>query len=90
MVKQTENIIERMCRAMCRDQYPGCDEDEWLVTAKCPRWGLFVSQAKAALEAMREPTEAMHDAGQAVNIGPYSITSIWEEMIDAALEEDPR
>lgn len=41
--------------------------------------------AKAAIEAMREPTEKMIDDGACVD-GRNSAKEIWEYMIDAALE----
>lgn len=46
-----------------------------------------IRKAKEAIEAMREPTEGMLEAGYAV--GPENQThQIYEDMIDAALKED--
>ena len=42
--------------------------------------------ARAAIEAMREPTEAMHDAGSQDLEFRHQIYGVWEAMIDAALE----
>jgi hypothetical protein len=46
-------------------------------------WDVFRADARAAIEAMREPTEAM----QAVYLVPGSLAEedIWPAMIDAAL-----
>jgi hypothetical protein len=43
----------------------------------------YEEMARAAIAAMREPTEAMLEASPVS--GPVSI--IWQNMIDAALEE---
>lgn len=84
-----ETMIERMCRAMCRDQYPGANEDGWIVSAKCYRWELFRSQAKVALEALREPTEEMVAAGADYRPVHPEVRSkeCWIAMIDVVLEE---
>lgn len=44
--------------------------------------------ARAAIEAMREPTEAMKDAGVSTAT-PLALRLAWEAMIDAALTEVP-
>jgi hypothetical protein len=44
--------------------------------------------AKAAIEAMREPTEAMKLAPPDVNFGPEDAAFAWKQMIDAALETE--
>ena len=46
--------------------------------------------ARAAIEAMREPTEAMIDAGYAVGYSPDPLPTdlVWRAMIDAALPND--
>ncbi len=42
-------------------------------------------EARAAIEAMREPTEAMETAGQ-VDPLPISTNASWKAMIDEALK----
>ncbi len=48
--------------------------------------------ARVVIEAMREPTEAMKDAGEDVVSEPFvggrltNPSKVWESMIDAALE----
>lgn len=46
--------------------------------------------ARAAIEAMREPTEAMEEAALDVRplMLPDSPREVWEAMIDAALNEE--
>lgn len=47
------------------------------------------AMARAAIEAMREPTTAMIDATQDIYAEPgrHLIEYVWEKMIDAALNE---
>jgi len=55
------------------------DEDD------TPAWHLYVSMARAAIEAMREPTETMWEA---VMDSPSRLRrSDWRDMIDAALSK---
>lgn len=48
-------------------------------------------KARAAIEAMREPDEAMNQAGERLlewdSVDAAKAGRIWEEMIDAALTE---
>lgn len=49
----------------------------------------FRADARAAIEAMREPTDAMVDAARAHHEGhPYLPYSLFNSMIDAALNEE--
>lgn len=41
----------------------------------------YQARARAAVEAMREPTDAMRQAGYDARVG--SVTRIWQAMIDA-------
>lgn len=50
----------------------------------------WIQAARAAIAAMREPTDAMWDAGSDVYADPYedwTETDIWRSMIDEALKE---
>ena len=47
-------------------------------------WQLFSDQARAAIEAMREPTKAMVEVGD-IEL-PVSSYVVWQDMIDAALQ----
>lgn len=46
--------------------------------------------ARAAIEAMREPTQAMIDAGYYPAVQNRGAKSVWPVMIDAALSEEGR
>jgi hypothetical protein len=60
-------------------------------------WNLWRAIARAAIEAMREPTDAMDEAGSAVHeasdTDPHrewngaDIDGIWKAMIDEALNQ---
>lgn len=53
-------------------------------------WPSFVEEARAAIEAMREPTEAMVDAGVLdvkADVSFFDVNETWQAMIDAALSE---
>jgi hypothetical protein len=91
-------MIERVARAICKQD--GCnpdDEGTTLTLAQygnikilpsggycAPAWEFYVAKAIAAIEAMREPTEEMLEAGP---LEPYMDKDIWGKMIDAALKE---
>ena len=77
-------MIERVARAMA--------EADVHNTA----WKLYVREARAAIEAMREPTEEMFVAAYAVNGGKWTDDEYepppkicWSAMIDAALKPHP-
>ena len=50
----------------------------------------FRKKARAAIEAMREPTEAMHEAANREWDGRMSfrVTGAWQAMIAAALKQE--
>jgi len=78
-------MVERVARAMFED-------DQFDYEPKMPTWeetGVreeYRRKARIAIEAMREPTEAMIDRGLA---WPNSFvkTGVWLAMIDAALTD---
>jgi hypothetical protein len=73
-------MIERVARAMCDER---CD---WGCRFVREYW---ITAARAAIEAMREPTDAMLEfrlffgSGEACQWAPH----VWRAMIDAALGE---
>ena len=74
----TTDMIERVARAIARPE----DWDELK-----PHWHeVFREQARAAIEAMREPTKRMVDAGRDEDTLTGAIASVWAVMIDAALK----
>jgi hypothetical protein len=52
-------------------------------------WQHMMPDAIAAIEAMREPTEAMVNAGYDVGYSPDPLPcdAVWKDMIDAAISE---
>ena len=81
----SESMVERMVRVLA-EYDPGLTDSE------------YRHVVRAVLTAMREPTEAMRDAGDMHATydygdsehgffdGEVSVEPIWEAMIDAALE----
>ena len=87
----TPEMVERVARALCRaDGNPGKPETEIDII-----WHAWINPARAAIAAMREPTEAVKDAGYAAMLitlndkfppKPAALY-VFRQMIDAALEE---
>ena len=77
----TDNMIKRVARAIA-EQNHGSTWDEWII------------EARVAIEAMREPTDAMVNGrritrecnSDAALWAPH----IWRSMIDEALKENER
>lgn len=97
-------MVERVARVLCAADRLDPDED-WRVSGgimltvaiecgKAQRWRTYAPKARAAIEAMREPTQAMTDAGIVSNQRIlHNCVGIWQEMISAALAtsaEPPR
>jgi hypothetical protein len=73
-------MIERVARALHKlDTGDGCPTFE-----DCNLQEYFLEQARTAIAAMREPTEAMV---RATGLPPEGITVYWKAMIVAALAE---
>lgn len=90
--------IERAARAICVTfgYDPDKDDEVGLGEPGDVNWNMFEDHARAVLTALREPSEGMKEAGwfrfscahpdQAdADRGPE--ISIWQAMIDAALEQ---
>lgn len=77
------SMVERVAKALWDDRYP---DDEWSPTDKRD----FMGHARAAMEAMREPTEEMDKAARdechkmAGVIDP--VVHVWDRMIEAAFD----
>lgn len=81
----SESMIERVAQAIAKAQ-----------TQTESMWQAFLPEASAAIEAMREPTEAMVDAGgdeevfadgaAYMSLGRVAVEA-YQAMIDAALAE---
>jgi hypothetical protein len=70
-------MIERVARVLhARDDYDGYT------------WHDYIPDARAAIAAMREPTDRMVHVGTMANLRQdgFFMGGIWKNMIDAALE----
>lgn len=84
--------LERAARVLC--EFDGGDPDEvrhgegrawgraWL------GWQAYASQARRVIEAIREPSEAMENAGTVQADRTAVVGPIWCAMVDALLNED--
>lgn len=70
--QESLSMVERVARAISRSQV----ETERM-------WQSFLPEARAAIEAMRDPTEEMR---MATGDGPNTSTRVYQAMIDAARE----
>ena len=89
-------MVERVARAACSNWYDmvvasyGPDRADWSEAAQ-EGWKAAITMARAAIEAMREPTAEMAEAGDDIAIyHPDDIIRnqaepIYQAMIDAAL-----
>lgn len=62
MADPNEALVEAMARAMCRDQYPSAPENDWMTSAKCWRWELFLTQVRAILPLIEAREQAVKEA----------------------------
>ena len=88
-------MVERVARAIWQESVGRADWYKW-ETFRPDAWGrcLSMAQARAAIEAMREPTEAMIEAARNEDdpgfcdepgfAAPHK--DAWQAMIDAALK----
>ena len=91
----TDSMIERVARAIAAvhiAEVKGTDCEPVVAERVESRWMSYREEARAAIAAMREPTEAMVDAGYACDgTTTYDATAFcethWRAMIDAALAE---
>ena len=90
---ESMGMVERVARALsvADGMHPdACSNDE----DETPAWKLYVGMARAAIEGMRIPTEAMIAAGHArdplgcdVEHAESVYPVVWDAMLDAALRE---
>lgn len=83
-----ETMIERVAKALCINNH-GNPEEKINVerTGFELRWHLYIKDAKAAIQAMHEPTEKMIEAAFGKHEKPNPFRTAWYAMIDAALKE---
>lgn len=70
------SMIERVAKAISAAQ-----------TQTPDMWQAFLPEARAAIEAMREPTEEMVWSHEVPHYGPDEAREAWRAMIDAAMKE---
>jgi hypothetical protein len=87
--RQMSEMVERVARAIAKARHPGLtwptkSDPEYIQTVHT-----YLRDARAAIEAMREPTEEMIKASNREWDGRMSHRSsgAWQVMIDAALKE---
>lgn len=85
------NMIERVARALAQRfidrgnaRLPGCAHSRWEDMPKSYTDD-FYADARAAIEAMREPTEAITDALSPAPFYCFDAENAWRAGIDAAL-----
>ena len=86
------NMIERVARAIAQaDEQNGGPPYEYRISQGKHAKAQLFDQARAAIEAMMEPTDAMKADGRKVMLDDYedvpAVRSIYQAMITAALEE---
>lgn len=84
-------MIERVARAICAAKGDDPDEpcEDWMT--EFSGWRGYQESARAAIEAMRDPTEAMIEAGAMVDNwcqseGQAAQPDVYRKMIDEALK----
>lgn len=86
-------MVERVARAILKQRYAfdkaPPDPDEIILETKLPWWCACMGEAMAAIAAMREPTDAMVEAGMDVTDWPICNGEVqvrYQAMIDAVLK----
>jgi hypothetical protein len=70
-----DEMVEQVARAMAASE------------PKLAYWDDKRSMARAAIAAMRDPSEAMLDATKALSSSRAYVGDVWRAMIDAALRD---
>lgn len=92
--QDTPKMVERVARAICvarghNPDGPTCDVFIPGDPDACMPWAGFRKEARAAIEAMREPIPVVMDEApirRGIGIGSFTAAEAWRAMIDAALE----
>lgn len=75
------SMVERVARALAKaDRIEICSDASYEFSSYGPK-------ARAAIEAMLEPTDEMIQDYHLPHVGPSDVDYIWRSMIDAALGE---
>ncbi len=82
-------MLERVVRAICMPDHDHTAEPK----ACCGKCNAIVDKARAAIKAMREPTQAMVNDGilngveNGFGCGYSDYVDLWQAMVDGALKE---
>ncbi|RVT93074.1 hypothetical protein [Sphingomonas crocodyli] len=89
-----ETMVERVARALAQANPEPRDPDAPQPNGE-PTWKLFAPMAQRAMEAMREPTDGMKEAGaevtryigtnEAIDAYEGDAANVWRLMVDAAI-----
>ena len=94
----SQTMVEKVARALTArcgvdpDDTNGGAWDGGSYNRGKPAWTAWSDDARAAIEAMREPSEGMIKAADEDTpdvLTPFDARDIWTAMIDAALSETP-
>lgn len=91
MDRSISEMVERVARAITSSANRNPDRiwPEAMGETNVPEWRFSVDEAEAAIAAMREPTQAMYEAGMRERnlngSGPRGLPLCFTAMIDAAL-----
>jgi hypothetical protein len=94
MTSMIEQVAKRMFEEWLaepdtvRDQAKNGPHPEWEAQSEIGR-RRWLNYARAAIEAMREPTKAMRYECDGWNASPNDMEGCYQAMIDAALNEEP-
>jgi hypothetical protein len=82
-------FLERVARGLCQSAGHDPDGKHHVSDGEKENWTFFIQAACAALEAMREPSQAMVDAALH-DILAADASGVWKTMINAALSATPQ
>lgn len=80
-------MIKKVAAALFREEFgyePTWADDDWTDDDWTDRFNVWIPKARAAIEAMREPTDAMVQAG--IDEGDHKPGNWYPAMIEAALD----
>lgn len=82
-------MVERVARAICGSEGFYAPDGIGDHGGREANWRFHIAEARAVIEAMREPTDAMTQACDAMIGDAASPYDHWRRMIDAALDKQP-
>jgi len=84
MTEPENEVVERVARAILKAEVPDADFDYCKSVIDHPLYEKAMGSARAAIGAMREPTEAMMIAAGANSF--QQARAVWIRMLDEALK----